>query len=469
VLHDIPPSVERAVSRPGIELATAHRANVEESTGVDLSRVRVHADGAADASARDVRAHAYTVGHHIVFRAGRFAPETAVGHDLLTHELTHVAEQSRQPSTRPVLQRAIAPEDVAVEMGGEEFELAAPFTTSAWAFPKGARVYPTSWDNKSTTVPVWGWIAVASVPIPSFFDVPKTLLRPVRNGTSKVAPYSAGVASQAKVVEKNEAAVATATGTEKTRLEGLLVTRRRVLNQKLIQETMYNRFDKRIAAEVDTANKAHGLKGAAALDPNLVKAMLFEETELGTSGTHLEVPPSHPVKSRFNLGQVIDSSAMALLKMLETEQPAVMAKFALTRLRSDLAAAQTEKADLQKKKTLTAAEKTRLTELGVLSSQNWENFVWTYKAAGSAVGFKDAVDAFFASSSPAKNLDYDFWIHMAVLWLFEKKKSGMSWLEAIRAYNGTGTRADHYRDAISKRATDAAAAAASGKSFTPTR
>jgi len=53
---------------------------------------------------------------------------------------------------------------------------------------------------------------------------------------------------------------------------------------------MFNRFDQTIKSEVDSANTAHGLTGRDALDPNLVKAQLFEESQLGTSGTHLELP-----------------------------------------------------------------------------------------------------------------------------------------------------------------------------------
>jgi len=64
----------------------------------DFSRVRVHADPLAAKSARDVDAHAYTVGHHVVFGAGRFAPRTDEGQQLLAHELAHVAEQSRGAS-----------------------------------------------------------------------------------------------------------------------------------------------------------------------------------------------------------------------------------------------------------------------------------------------------------------------------------------------------------------------------------
>ena len=59
---------------------------------------------------------------------------------------------------------------------------------------------------------------------------------------------------------------------------------------------------------------------------------------------------------------------------------------------------------------------------------------------------------------------------MAVLWLFEKHKKGMAWPDTIRAYNGSGARADHYRDAVTARAAAAAAAAAAAKGgnvFTP--
>ncbi len=59
----------------------------------DLSHVRVHTDARAAASARDVNAHAYTVGHNMVFGAGQYAPNTASGLRLLAHELTHVAQQ----------------------------------------------------------------------------------------------------------------------------------------------------------------------------------------------------------------------------------------------------------------------------------------------------------------------------------------------------------------------------------------
>jgi len=62
--------------------------------GHDFSLVRIHDDAAAGRSAREVRADAYTVGHHVVFAPGRFAPRTRAGERLLAHELVHVVQQS---------------------------------------------------------------------------------------------------------------------------------------------------------------------------------------------------------------------------------------------------------------------------------------------------------------------------------------------------------------------------------------
>jgi hypothetical protein len=154
---------------------------------------------------------------------------------------------------------------------------------------------------------------------------------------------------------------------------------------------------------------------------------------------------------------------MALLKLLETEHSAIVSARGIGSLRHDLAAAQTELAKLMAKKSRTATEEARLTVLTSLAKQSWETFVWNYG------GFADAVKDLFTGASPARNLDYDFWIHMAVLWLFEKHKAGMTWEQAIKAYNGSGDRAEHYRRAVAARAAGAAKAAKAGKAFIPTR
>jgi hypothetical protein len=89
-----PPLVQQAISAPGEPLERSTRSALEPQFGRDFSRVRVHTDAAADASARAVAAEAYTVGNHIAFAAGRYAPWTPAGMRLLTHELAHVAQQA---------------------------------------------------------------------------------------------------------------------------------------------------------------------------------------------------------------------------------------------------------------------------------------------------------------------------------------------------------------------------------------
>lgn len=71
--------------------AQVQGAFFEPRLGRDLGPVRIHADAPAAASARALDARAFTVGHHIVFAAGRYTPRTPAGRRLLAHELVHVA------------------------------------------------------------------------------------------------------------------------------------------------------------------------------------------------------------------------------------------------------------------------------------------------------------------------------------------------------------------------------------------
>ncbi|MFF7022103.1 DUF4157 domain-containing protein [Streptomyces klenkii] len=489
----------------------------------DFSRVRVHSRQEEAESAVALGASAYTFGRDIVFAPGRYQPGTDAGRRLLAHELAHVIQQGAQTATSlpalevsraddtgeraaeraaeavthpgrsrsaapgdgradavasltrqgPAIQRAITPEDVSAEMAGRRFQLTKAFSANGVPLPAGTAVTVVTWFNLTETV-----VATAAG-VPGAFDVPKRLLAPSRTAVPGMDPYSSGVAAQAATVETGEAELADweakkgqyktpkAVETfekERLRREDILAKRRKVLNRRLIQETMFNRFDKKIKEEVDAANAAHGLTGRDALDPNLVKSMFFQETQLGTAGTHLEVPPSHPTKTRFNLAQVIDSSGLALITLLEAEHPAVVTSFSLGGLRTDLAAAQRELVQLTGKTNRTAAENTRLAALQGLSRQNWEPFIWGYKAAGASTGFADAIASFFAPAAGGtpRNEDYDFWIHIAVFWLFKKHRSGMSWPDAIKAYNGSGTAAEHYRDAVVNRAAGAKQAGAGG-------
>jgi hypothetical protein len=89
--------VHDVISGSGSPLDDGVRADMEARMGHDFSDVRVHTGDTADASARSVSAHAYTVGSNIVFQRGTYDPASASGQTLLAHELTHVVQQRSGP------------------------------------------------------------------------------------------------------------------------------------------------------------------------------------------------------------------------------------------------------------------------------------------------------------------------------------------------------------------------------------
>lgn len=96
--HDggVPHIVHEVLGSSGQPLDTQTRRFMEPGFGHDFSKVRVHADERADASAQAVSALAYTVGNDLVFAAGQYSPATTRGKRLIAHELTHVVQQARE-------------------------------------------------------------------------------------------------------------------------------------------------------------------------------------------------------------------------------------------------------------------------------------------------------------------------------------------------------------------------------------
>ena len=104
IVHDV-------LRSPGAPLDSGTRTFMEPRFGRDFGDVRVHADARAAESARAVDATAYTVGRDVVFAAGRYAPRTDAGRQLLAHELAHVVQQqgSRGLADGGRLQRQAGP------------------------------------------------------------------------------------------------------------------------------------------------------------------------------------------------------------------------------------------------------------------------------------------------------------------------------------------------------------------------
>jgi len=79
----------------------------------DLAHVRMRDDANADRSARLLGAHAFAFGNQILFRRGRYEPNTERGRALIVHELTHVAHQSQTRQPHP--QRLVSGDVLSVQ------------------------------------------------------------------------------------------------------------------------------------------------------------------------------------------------------------------------------------------------------------------------------------------------------------------------------------------------------------------
>ena len=105
VAAGLPPMAQQVLSSSGQPLDAGTRAAMELRFGHDFRHVRVHSDARAASSAQSVMAAAWTVGNHIAFASGRFAPGTSSGRHLLAHELAHVVQQTGPADDLAVDQR----------------------------------------------------------------------------------------------------------------------------------------------------------------------------------------------------------------------------------------------------------------------------------------------------------------------------------------------------------------------------
>jgi Domain of unknown function (DUF4157) len=137
---------------------------MEERLGHDFSRVRVHADEEAGASARDLGAAAYTLGSDIVFAPDRYEPSRPEGRQLLVHELAHVVQQgiSGSPTTARAVDSptsAAEREAVAVSEVAMRGEHARPTIRSG----AGLQLQPDAGASAAPTpAPTWDQQVIAA-------------------------------------------------------------------------------------------------------------------------------------------------------------------------------------------------------------------------------------------------------------------------------------------------------------------
>ena len=338
------------------------------------------------------------------------------------------------------LDESITVDDVAVEMRGLNCEFLQPHTATRSS--GGTRTFAVG-----AVVPIDDWNGNASDATVDAALVPKLILDPEPPVVSGMRRYEVGLGAQRAAVERAQQRLAThvasppAAGSnptrwnaERSRLEGVVTRKTTVYSRMWIREMMYNRFDVAIAFWTRHYNRL--LSPATDLDPNVVKSMAYQESRMGTSGQHLMLPPydwhsgtQHPVRSRFNILQAIDSFGPQQWLMMKEMAPAIWTRHGLDAL-----------------------------EPGAV----WLGM--TNGAYQSHPTFPTALREFFQHRTGGTNLmgtrnvdlheDYDFWIRTAIRWLFEKyaRLRTHTWRDAVRAYNGRGSRAQSYRDRVLARA-----------------
>lgn len=213
----VPASVDRVVASSGSPLEPALRQDMEHRFGHDFSRVRVHFGGAAEKSAQDVNAKAYTVGHNIVFGAGQFALGTHGRQRwLLAHELTHVVQQSEGSATGSI-QRYEAGEHAQFGETGTELKALINAPASTYVVKSGgetlafiAAAFGVPQDDllqrnkdKIKQVPVPGKKGVKKKTVAGFaagerIEIPQVLNQPMRDALAvNELSYDAGTADDA--------------------------------------------------------------------------------------------------------------------------------------------------------------------------------------------------------------------------------------------------------------------------------
>jgi hypothetical protein len=117
--EDEPSTVPDVLRSAGTPLDTATRTEFEARFGTDFADVRVHTGAAAQRSAAEIGARAYTSGNHVVIGEHGDDPQT------MAHELTHVIQQRQGP-----VRGAPAGNGLRVSDPDDEFERAAEATAT---------------------------------------------------------------------------------------------------------------------------------------------------------------------------------------------------------------------------------------------------------------------------------------------------------------------------------------------------
>lgn len=105
----------------GSPLPDGVRRRMETGFGTGLGHVRVHDGAEAGQLSAGMSAEAFTTGNDIFFGAGRFAPETPAGEQVLAHEIAHVLTEGGS-TTRRLFGKKKTPEEKAAKAAAKREE-----------------------------------------------------------------------------------------------------------------------------------------------------------------------------------------------------------------------------------------------------------------------------------------------------------------------------------------------------------
>jgi len=88
------PETSRAINSlgAGTPFPVSERRFFEPRFGRDLSNIRLHTGGTADAASKAINARAFSLGNSIAFANGEYSPGTHSGRTLMAHEITHALQ-----------------------------------------------------------------------------------------------------------------------------------------------------------------------------------------------------------------------------------------------------------------------------------------------------------------------------------------------------------------------------------------
>ena len=105
---------------PGESLDASTAARMGDTFGESFAHVRIHTDANAARMADDRDATAFTIGSHVAFSSGAYAPGSVAGDALVAHELAHVVQQGGAGPAEHAVQRKRGDDDTAAESHADD-------------------------------------------------------------------------------------------------------------------------------------------------------------------------------------------------------------------------------------------------------------------------------------------------------------------------------------------------------------